>query len=349
MKPIRIGTHTIGPGHPCFIIAEAGVNHNGDRETAFALVDAAKRAGADAVKFQSFVAENMISPVAPKAAYQKETTAADESQLDMVKRLELSVDLHWSIQRYCRDNDILFLSTPFDEDSADLLERMDVPLFKVPSGEITNLDFITYIAQKGKPLIVSTGMAWLGEVEAAVTTVAQTGNHNLALLHCVSNYPAEASHTNLRAMRLMADAFDVPVGYSDHTLGIEVPLAAVALGACVIEKHFTLDRTMPGPDHKASSEPHELSAMVRGIRTVESALGTGKKQPTASEALIAAVARKSLVAATYIAAGTCLTADMIAVKRPGTGLAPAFKPILVGRRVVTDIPAGTLLSWEVFS
>ncbi len=239
------------------------------------------------------------------------------------------------------------MSTPFDEDSADLLQQMDVPIFKVPSGEITNLDFIRHIAQKGKPLLVSTGMAYLGEVETAVRTIEQAGNENIVLLHCVSKYPADPSDANLRAMSLMSEAFDVPVGYSDHTLGIEVALAAVALGACVIEKHFTLDRTMPGPDHKASLEPHELAAMVRGIRTVERALGSGRKQPAASEAGIAAVARRSLVAATDIDAGTRLTEEMIAVKRPGTGLAPSFKSIFVGRRAGKDIPAGTLLSWEI--
>ena len=349
MKHIEIGTHKIGPDRPCFVIAEAGVNHNGDSGTALALVDAASRAGADAVKFQSFIAEKMISPVAPKAAYQQQTTRADESQLDMVKRLEMSADLHRTLQAHCKDKGILFLSTPFDEDSADLLEQMDVPMFKVPSGEITNLDFIRYLASKGRPLLMSTGMASLGEVETAVKAVEQTGNESLGLLHCVSNYPADPADANLRAMKLMWDAFGLPVGYSDHTLGIEVALAAVALGACVIEKHFTLDRTLPGPDHKASLEPQELAAMVRGIRTVESALGSGRKQPSASEVAIAAVARKSLVAAKDIAAGTMLTGDMIAVKRPGTGLAPSFKPIVLGRRAVRNIPAGALLSWESIS
>jgi N,N'-diacetyllegionaminate synthase len=349
MKRIDIGTHIIGPGHPCFIIAEAGVNHNGDEKTALALIDAAKSAGADAVKFQSFKADNVITPGAPKAAYQKQTTSADESQLDMVKRLELSADVHWRLQAHCRETGILFLSTPFDEENADLLESMGLPLVKVPSGEITNLDFIRYVAAKGKPLLVSTGMACLGEVETAVRTVELTGNDRLALLHCVSNYPAHAADVNLRAMAVMSEAFGLPVGYSDHTLGMEVALAAVALGACVIEKHFTLDRAMPGPDHRASLEPHELAAMVRGIRTVESAMGNGRKQPAPSEAAVAEVARRSLVAAMDIKSGTVLTAGMIAVKRPGTGLAPSFKSIVVGRRAVQDIPAGALLSWESIS
>ncbi len=346
MKCVDIGTHRIGPGNPCFIIAEAGVNHNGNRETAFQLIEAAAKAGADAVKFQTFIAEKVISPYTAKAQYQKHTTSEDESQLDMVKRLELSAKIHRDLKSHCQRQGILFMSTPFDEGSADLLQEMDVPVFKVPSGEITHLDFVRHIARKGKPLLVSTGMAYLGEVEAAVRAIEQTGNGNIVLLHCVSNYPADPSDTNLRAMALMSEAFGVPVGYSDHTLGIEVALAAVALGACVIEKHFTLDRTMPGPDHKASLEPNELAAMVQGIRIVERALGSGRKQPAASEAGIASVARRSLVATKDIPAGTRLTEEMIAVKRPGTGLAPSFKPILVGRRAGKDILAGTLLSWE---
>jgi N,N'-diacetyllegionaminate synthase len=349
MKCIDIGTHIIGPGYPCFIVAEAGVNHNGNREIALKLIDAAVKAGADAVKFQTFTADKVISPHAPKAQYQTQTTSAEESQLDMAKRLELSRGIHRDLKSHCENNAILFMSTPFDEDSADLLHRMDVPMFKVPSGEITNLDFVRHIARKGKPLLVSTGMAYLGEVEAAVRAIWQEGNENIALLHCVSNYPADPSDVNLRAMALMSAAFDVPVGYSDHTLGIEVALAAVALGSCVIEKHFTLDRNMPGPDHKASLEPHDLAAMVRGIRIVERALGTGRKQPAASEAGIAAVARRSLVAATDIPAGTCLSAEMISIKRPGTGLAPSFKSIIVGRRTGKDISAGSLLSWEIIA
>lgn len=347
MKCVDIKTHKIGPGHPCFVIAEAGVNHNGSRDTACQLIDAAVAAGADAVKFQTFIAEKLISAHAPKARYQMETTSADESQLHMVKRLELTAEIHWDLKSHCKERGILFMSTPFDEDSADLLQQMNVPIFKVPSGEITNLDFIRHIAQKGKPILMSTGMAYLGEVETAVRTIEDTGNESIVLLHCVSKYPADAADANLRAMALMSHAFDLPVGYSDHTLGIEVALAAVALGACVIEKHFTLDRTMPGPDHKASLEPHELAAMVRGIRTVEAALGSGRKQPAVGEAGIAAVARRSLVAARDISAGTRLAEEMIAVKRPGTGLAPSFKPVLVGRRAVKDIPVGTLLSWEL--
>lgn len=334
---------------PCLVIAEAGVNHNGDLETAFRLIDAAVSSRADAVKFQTFKTERVISRLAPKADYQVETTGAGESQFDMVKRLELSLDSHRKLMAYCREKGILFLSTPFDEESADALQQLGVVAFKIPSGEITNLAFIEHVARKGKPMLVSTGMAHLGEVEAAVHAVERTGNKDLVLLHCVSNYPADPADANLRAMLSMAEAFKVPVGYSDHTLGIEVALAAVALGACIIEKHFTLDRFMPGPDHKASLEPDELAALVQGIRKVEQALGHGRKEPAASEVHIARVARKSLVAAQDIPAGTVLTDDLVAVKRPGTGLVPSLKPFVVGRTARRTIEEGTVLDWDMIA
>ena len=347
MKAIEILGREIGPGQPCFIIAEAGVNHNGSLEMARQLVDAAARAGADAVKFQTFKAEKVIAPQAPKAAYQLQTTGTGESQLDMVKRLELSFDAFRELYVYCQDKGIRFMSTPFHEESVDFLDELNVAVFKVPSGEITNLPFLAHVARKGKPMIVSTGMSNLGEVEAAVRTIEETGNHDLVLLHCVSNYPADPADVNLRAMQTMAAAFGVPIGYSDHTLGIEVALAAVALGACVIEKHFTLDRSLPGPDHRASLVPNELFTLVRAIRTVEMALGHGRKEPAASEANTAAVTRRSLVAARDIRAGTTLTEELIAIKRPGTGLPPATRPYLIGRTARTTIPVGTLLTLEM--
>ena len=347
MRLIDIGGRIVGLGRPCFIVAEAGVNHNGDVEIARKLVEAAVSAGADAVKFQTFKAERLVTPHAPKADYQKRTTDAEETHFDMIHRLELSADMHRALIDYCRDRDILFMSSPFDEDSADLLTDLDVAVFKIPSGEVTNLPFLAHVARKGKPMIVSTGMSYLGEVDAAVRTIRDAGNRDIVLLHCVSNYPAAIEDVNLKAMQTMAVAFDVPVGYSDHTLGIEVPMAAVAMGAHVIEKHFTLDRSLPGPDHVASLEPDELAAMVRGIRLVESALGHGQKEPAASEANTAAVARKSLVAAREIPAGTTLTEDLIAIKRPGTGLPPVMRRNLVGRRVKTRVPAGALLTLEM--
>jgi len=344
MKPVRIGDRCIGPEQPVFVIAEAGVNHNGDVDLALKLVDAAAEAGADAVKFQTFKAERLVSPDAPKAAYQVETTGGGESQFDMLKRLELSEKAHWKILAHARQRGILMLSTPFDAESADFLDRLGLAAFKIGSGEITNLPLLAHIAAKGKPLILSTGMSWLAEVAEAVRTVRDAGARDLVLLHCLSNYPADPRDVNLRAMRTMADAFGVPVGYSDHTVGNEVALAAVALGACVIEKHFTLDRSLPGPDHKASLEPAELTALVRGIRVVEQALGHGRKEPTAAEADTARVARKSLVMARDAQAGTVLTEDMVAIKRPGTGLPPATLKDVVGRTLRQDVKAGTVIN-----
>lgn len=349
MKAIEILGRQIGPGQPCFIIAEAGVNHNGSLEMARRLVDVAVQAGADAVKFQTFRAEKVISPQARKAAYQLQTTDPGESQLDMVKRLELPFDAFQELHAYCQDKGILFMSTPFDEESADFLAELGVAVFKIPSGEITNLHFLEHVAHKGKPMIISTGMSYLGEVEAAVRAIEEVGNGYLVLLHCVSNYPADPADVNLRAMHTLAAAFGVPVGYSDHTLGIEVAIAAVALGACVIEKHFTLDCSLPGPDHRASLEPDELAALVRGIRTIEAALGHGRKEPAASEANTVAVARRSLVAARDIPAGTVLAEEMIAIKRPGTGLPPGMRPHLIGRTARITIPAGTLLTLEMLT
>ena len=241
------------------------------------------------------------------------------------------------------------MSSPFDEFSADLLEELNVAVFKIPSGEITNLPFLSHIARKGKPMFVSTGMSYLGEVEAAVHAIEAARNRDYVLLQCTSNYPADPADANLAAIGTMARAFGAPVGYSDHTLGIEVPLAAVALGACVVEKHLTLDRGLPGPDHRASSEPEEFLSMVRGIRSVEAALGHGRKEPAASESNTASVARKSLVAAQDIPANTTLTEELIAIKRPGTGLAPAMRQSLVGRSTRVHIPEDTLLTLEMLA
>jgi N-acetylneuraminate synthase len=349
MRHVEVESRRIGPGYPCFIIAEAGVNHNGSVELATRLVDAAVEAGADAVKFQTFKAERLVTPDAPKADYQVQATDISESQLEMLRRLELSREDHLELFSYCRRKGILFMSTPFDEESADLLEELGVPAFKIPSGELTNLPFLTHVARKGRAMIVSTGMSYLDEVKDAVQAVAETGNMNLALLHCVSTYPANPADVNLRAMHTMAAAFNVPVGYSDHTLGIEVALAAVALGACVVEKHFTLDRTLPGPDHRASLEPDELAALVRGSRVVEKALGHARKEPSASETNTAAVARKSLVAKWDIRTGSMLTEEMITLKRPGTGLPAAMRSKIVGRKAKQDIPAGTFLTLEMMT
>ncbi|MBP7687329.1 MAG: N-acetylneuraminate synthase [Thermoflexales bacterium] len=346
---ITLEDRLIGAGQPCFIIAEAGVNHNGDPVLAHRLIDVAKAAGADAVKFQTFKADQLVTLDAPKAEYQLQQTEAGETQYAMLKRLELSAGTFHDLQQHCHAVCIRFMSTPFDEDSADLLSELGVTVFKTPSGEITNLPYLAHVARKERPMIVSTGMATLGEVEMAVSTIRAAGNQAIVLLQCVSNYPADPADVNLRAMETMARAFGVPVGFSDHTAGIEVALAAVALGACVIEKHFTLDRTMPGPDHAASLEPDQLAAMIRGIRNVEAALGHGRKEPAARELNTAEVARKSLVAAHDLKAGMVLSAGELAVKRPGTGLPPAMRSYVIGRTLRVDVRAGTLIGLEMLA
>ncbi len=307
-----------------FIIAEAGVNHNGSLELAKKLVDVAIDSGADAVKFQTFKADKLVSKSAQKAAYQKQTTSADESQYEMIKKLELDEKAHHELISYCNEKRIMFLSTPFDHESIDMLNDFGMPIFKVPSGEITNLPYLRHIGGLGKEVILSTGMADLGEVEDALDVLLKAGTpkDKVTVLHATTEYPCPIDEVNLRSMLTIRSAFDIKVGYSDHTQGIEVPIAAVAMGACVIEKHFTLDRTMAGPDHKASLEPEELKAMVVGIRKVSQALGDGIKKPSKSEVKNMQVARKSIVAARTIKIGEMLTENNITIKRPGNGISP---------------------------
>ncbi|MDI6710306.1 MAG: N-acetylneuraminate synthase [Thermoanaerobacterales bacterium] len=331
-----------------FIIAEGGVNHNGDPELARRLVDTAREAGADAVKFQTFAPEQLVAAGAARAAYQQANMPdRDESQLEMIRRLALSGEAFRELKEYCDRAGIMFLSTPFDYQSVDLLYDLGVPLFKVGSGELTNYPLLEYIAGKGKPVIVSTGMATLGEVEQALVVVREAGAQDVTLLHCTSSYPTPYEDVNLRAMVTLERAFGVPVGYSDHTPGFEVAVAAAALGARVVEKHFTLDRNLEGPDHKASLEPGELTAMVRAIRHVEAALGDGFKRATPAERDTIRAARRSLVAARHIVAGELITADNLTLKRPGTGIPPAMWDIVIGRRARVDIPADTVLTWEM--
>jgi N,N'-diacetyllegionaminate synthase len=308
-----------------FIIAEAGVNHNGSLEMALHLVDAAVAAGADAVKFQTFKAEKVIAVHAPKAGYQKDTTGSDESQLEMVKKLELGETAHTKLNQYCQHKGIQFLSTPFDLESIDLLDRLGLEIFKIPSGEITNLPYLRKLGELKKRLILSTGMADIGEIEDALDVLTDSGTsmENITVLHCNTEYPTPFEDVNLKAMLTIRNAFPgLSVGYSDHTNGIEVPIAAVAMGASVIEKHFTLDRNLPGPDHRASLEPPELSAMISGIRNIEKALGTGIKKPSPSELKNKTVARKSIVATFTIKKGEMFTEMNITVKRPGIGITP---------------------------
>ena len=346
MDFIEIAGRKVGSGHPCFIIGEAGVNHNGDVEMAKRLVDVAADAKADAVKFQTFKAERLVSTGTPKAEYQLHTTNSAESQLEMLRRLELSPEAHRQLQVYCQERGVMFISTPFDEESGDLLDELDVPVFKIGSGEITNWPFLEYVARKGKPIILSTGMSYLSEVDEAVRVIRDAGCHQLVLLHCVSNYPADPTDANLRAIQTMATAFQVPVGYSDHTLGSEVVLAAVALGACVIEKHFTLDKTLPGPDHRASLEPSELERLVHGIRNIEVALGNGSKVPAPSELRNREPARRSLVTTRDLEAGHRLMPDDLMAKRPGNGVSPVHKALVTGSILQKDIDQDTSLSWE---
>lgn len=347
MKTLNIDGRKVCTGSPCFVIAEAGVNHNGSLEMALDLIDVAAGAGVDAVKFQTFHAHRLTTLHAPKASYQIANCNVPESQLEMLRRLELTPRMHEKLIQRCHEHNICFLSTPFDECSVDLLEQLDVAAYKIPSGEITNLTLLQHVARKGKPMIVSTGMCNLGEVEAAVEMIENEGNPEFAILHCVSNYPADPADVNLQAMHVLQEAFQCCVGYSDHTLGIDIATAAVARGACILEKHFTLDRSLPGPDHRASLEPQELVEMVSSIRRVERALGSGRKTATPREKNTAEIARKSLVAAKDIPAGTQITEDLIVMKRPGTGLGPAMKPHLIDRTAGEDIPAGTILSLKM--
>lgn len=317
-----------------FIIAEAGVNHNGSLDLAKKLVDVAVDSGANAVKFQTFKAEKLVSKSAQKAEYQKQATSTEESQYDMIKRLELNIEAHCELIAYCNQENIMFLSTPFDHDSIDLLNGFGMSIFKIPSGEITNLPYLRHIGSLKKNVILSTGMANLGEVEDALNVLTGEGvrKEQITVLHATTEYPCPISEVNLRAMKTMRRAFGVKVGYSDHTQGIEVPIAAVAMGATVIEKHFTLDRSMEGPDHKASLEPDELKAMVRAIRAIEQALGDGIKKATKSEAKNAPISRKSIVALRPIKVGEVFSSKNIGIKRPGTGLNPMRWDEVIGQK-----------------
>ena len=317
-----------------FVIAEAGVNHNGSLASAINLVDAAAEAGADAVKFQTFSADRLVSKTAQKAEYQKTATGADETQYEMLKRLELSNNAHVVLSEYCRKRGIMFLSTAFDCEGVRYLDSLGISIFKIPSGEITNLPYLRAVASCGKPVILSTGMSTMDEVRAAVSAFG--GSRGITLLHCTTEYPCPFASVNLNAMVTMRDEFGLPVGYSDHTLGIEVPIAAVAMGARVIEKHFTLDRRQDGPDHKASLEPAELARMIAAIRNVEAAFGNGVKAPDAAELKNIAVARKSIVARVPIHRGELLTEGNLAVKRPGTGLSPMLWDRIVGSAATRD-------------
>jgi len=327
------------------IIAEAGVNHNGDMELAKKLIDIAAEAGADLVKFQTFNANRQVTQTAKKAGYQTKSTDGNETQHEMLRRLELTPEMHNELISHCASRSIGFFSTGFDIESVDLLVSLGQHQFKIPSGEITNLPYLRHIGQLGKPVILSTGMATLGDIEAAIEALEQAGTTrvNLTLLHCTTEYPTPTAEVNLRAMQSIHSAFGVAVGYSDHTQGIEVAIAAVALGATVIEKHFTLDRNLPGPDHKASLEPAELKAMVTAIRNIEVALGDGIKRLTPGEAKNKPVTRKSLVASQAINAGELFSAQNVTAKRPGTGISPMRWDEIIGQAAFKEYDEDDLL------
>ncbi len=328
------------------IIAEAGVNHNGNIETAEQMIDVAVAAGVDYIKFQTFKAEKLVSVHAEKAEYQKETTDSKENQFEMIKKLELDVDAHKELKDYCLSKGIKFISSPFDLDSIDLLYELGVDLYKIGSGEITNYPYLKRIASKGLPVILSTGMSKLSEVESALEVLLSNGlvrRDQITLLHANTEYPTPFEDVNLKAMLTLKDAFKLDVGYSDHTPGIEVPIAAVAMGAKVIEKHLTLYRNMEGPDHKASLEPDELKEMVRVIRNIEQALGDGIKKPSKSERKNMVIARKSIVAARDIKEGEILTKENITVKRPGIGISPMRWNEIIGKRAMKDFKFDDLI------
>lgn len=329
-----------------FVIAEAGVNHNGSLEMALELVDAAKRCGADAVKFQTFNADTLVTKHAAKATYQFEAVPDSNGQYGMLKALELTDDDFVRLNAYCNKQSIEFLSSAFDVKSAEFLHGLGMRLFKIPSGEITNWPLLESIGAFSKPVILSTGMCYLADVEAALQRLEVAGAGEVTVLHCVTEYPAPYSQVNLSAMRTLAEAFGVKVGYSDHTAGTEVPIAAVAMGATIIEKHFTLDTQLPGPDHAASLAPDDFQRMVTAIRHVESARGNGRKQPASCERPNLEVVRKSITAQCSIAQGEVITLGHLALKRPGTGLSPSLLNAVIGRRAARMIAVDELLDWE---
>jgi len=347
MKGIRIGERIIGKGQPCYIIAEAGVNHNGDIRLAKKLVKAAAKAGADAVKFQTFSADSIATKTAGKAAYQKRTSDASESQYEMLKRLELPREAFRILADYASKCKIEFLSSPFDLKSAELLESIGIRAFKIPSGEITNIPLLEQVGKYKKPVILSTGMAEMDEIREGISAVRRGGAKEIILLHCVTSYPAPLESANLLMIPTLEREFDLPAGFSDHTEGVLASMLARALGACMIEKHFTLDRELPGPDHKASLAPDELADLVQKVRLAESAMGDGKKHIGKTEAAIRKIARKSLVAAAAIPKGARITREMIEMKRPGTGIETKQLGEVIGKFTKKAIKKDTVLRWDM--
>jgi N-acetylneuraminate synthase/N,N'-diacetyllegionaminate synthase len=342
---VRIGDRVIGEGEPVFIVAEAGVNHNGKVDLGKKLVDVAKVSGADAVKFQTFKVQKVVTKYAEKADYQTQT-GLKESQYEMLKKLELAFEDIKKLFDYAERRKITFLSSAFDEESVDLLDHLGVYAFKIASGEITNFPLLRYIAGKKKPIILSTGMSTYEEIEEALGTLRKSGAKKIVLLHCITSYPARIKDANLRTIETLRNRFKLPVGFSDHTLSIAVPVAAAALGAVLIEKHFTLDKNLPGPDHKASLEPNQLKEMIAAVRDVEKALGTGKRKLTKDEEKIKNLVRRSVVARVNIPKGEVITESMLDTKRPGTGIDPRNMDLIIGRRAKMKIARDEQIAFE---
>ena len=342
MNAVKIGDRIVGGNSPCYIIAEVGSNHNGSLEQAKKLIDAAVAAKADAVKFQIYKAESLYSKYTPEFSYLK-----GQNVYELIKDIETPREWLKELAGYCEAKNIIFLATPFDFVAVDLLDKY-VSAFKIASFEITDLELLKYVAEKGKPMIISTGMANLGEIEEAITAIKSVGNAGVILLHCNSLYPTPVEVVNLKAMETMRSAFKVPVGFSDHTLGIHIPIAAVAMGACVIEKHFTLDRTLPGPDHSFAIVPDELEEMVRCIRKVEKAKGNGIKEKSELESEEMYIkARRSIHAKFDIPKGATITRDMLIIKRPGYGIKPKFIDIVVGKEIKKDVKEEEWITWDI--
>ncbi|MEW6202619.1 MAG: N-acetylneuraminate synthase family protein [bacterium] len=348
-KSINIGKHKVGAGHPCFIIAEAGSNHDRKLEQAFQLIDVAAEAGADAVKFQTFSAETLYSRKAPMVSHIRKTKLSEKGETlwDVIKRVEMPRKWHAPLAEHCRKRKIIFLSTPFDEKAVDELEAVGVPAYKIASVDITNMPLLRKTARTGKPIILSTGAANLADIETAVNVIHSEGNKSIILLHCVIKHPPEFEDLNLRAMETMRLALHLPVGFSDHTRGIVADVAAVALGACVIEKHFTLNRSLPGPDHPFALEPDELKEMCQAVRLTEKSLGSPLKRVTPAEAEHILLSRRSLVAARDIKKGKTITRSMLAVKRPGCGIPTDMMNIIIGRKARINIEHDEILMWEM--
>lgn len=346
LSKINIGKRIVGEGEPVFIIAEAGVNHNGDLTLAKKMIEVAKESGSDAVKFQSFKTEQLSTKDAPKSSYHIRTTGNKDSWFNLLKSQELDRKAHEVIVEYCKRLDIIFLSTPYDEESADLLEDIDVPAFKIASTDANNIPFLRYLARKNRPLILSTAMCFIEEVKESVDAILREGCRELILLHCTANYPSMIEDTNMRAMLTLKKEFNVPVGYSDHAPGYINSIAATAMGAVVYEKHFTLDKNLPGPDHSSSLNPKELRQLVRDIRNTETALGSFLKKPSDSEIENRQKLRKSIVAKIDIPVGTILTEKMVTMKRPGTGLAPRYFDEVLGKKTRISLKSDSLVKFE---